>query len=188
MKRKQYLFLIAITVVAGLIGGAMSNLLFMARSAVAQNTKQHEKLVMAEGFRLVDKNGKERGCFIMNEGEPILKFLDESGQTRLALGLMSGDQLDQASYISLFEKKGRDNIMLFLDDEGPSIVITREHVRVAQFSSSTDLGTYFTLSSGSYQPGDAKVYIDHSVMMGIKPDKGPLLKLIKHGKVIWGSP
>ena len=42
MKRKQHLLLIVLTIVAGLIGGAVSNYLFMARAAVAQETKQHD--------------------------------------------------------------------------------------------------------------------------------------------------
>ena len=58
MKRRQYLLLVALTVVTGLIGGAVSNWLFMARTAEAQETKKHEKVVKAEAFLLVNKEGR----------------------------------------------------------------------------------------------------------------------------------
>jgi len=38
MKRRNYLIFIALTIVSGLVGGAISNYLFMARPAVAQES------------------------------------------------------------------------------------------------------------------------------------------------------
>ena len=38
MKRKKYLLFIILTIVSGLVGGAISNYLFMARPAVAQES------------------------------------------------------------------------------------------------------------------------------------------------------
>jgi len=60
MKRKQYSLLVALTLLAGLVGGAMSNRVFMAEIAAAQETKQHEEVIIAEEFRLVDESGKTR--------------------------------------------------------------------------------------------------------------------------------
>ena len=89
MKRRQYLLLLALTVVAGLIGGAVSNWLFMARTAEVQETKKHEKVVRAEEFRLVDKAGNLRG--VMNASSivigPQLAFFDEGGTTRMRMFL-----------------------------------------------------------------------------------------------------
>lgn len=58
MRRRQFLLLMVLTVAAGLVGGAVSNWILMARTAEAQETKKHEKVVIAEEFRLVDKTGK----------------------------------------------------------------------------------------------------------------------------------
>jgi len=58
MKTGKFMFLIAITIVAGLIGGALSNRAFMAKSAVAQESyllwgDGPANLTKAEYFRLV---------------------------------------------------------------------------------------------------------------------------------------
>ncbi|MCD6600120.1 MAG: hypothetical protein J7L19_06090 [Dehalococcoidia bacterium] len=60
MKRRQYLLLVGLTIIAGLVGGAVSNQVFMARPALAQGKKQYEKVITAEQFLVVDKDGKTR--------------------------------------------------------------------------------------------------------------------------------
>ncbi len=76
MKRKQYLLLVALTVVAGLIGGAVSNCVFVTRSAIAQETEYHKKVVTAEEFRLVDKSGNVYAVLGKKVKEPI-RFSEE---------------------------------------------------------------------------------------------------------------
>lgn len=57
MRRSQYLLIVTLTVISGLVGGAASNWLFMERTVVAQEEK-HNKVIIAEEFRLVDEDGK----------------------------------------------------------------------------------------------------------------------------------
>lgn len=57
MTRKQYLLMILLALVAGLIGGALSSQLFTIQSAFAEKALKPQKLVVAEEFRLVDKKG-----------------------------------------------------------------------------------------------------------------------------------
>ena len=57
MKRSQYLFIVILTVVSGLVGGAASNWLFMERTLLAQE-ERHDKVIVAEEFQLVDEDGK----------------------------------------------------------------------------------------------------------------------------------
>ena len=43
MKRRQYLLLVVLTVIAGLIGGAVSNWLFVARTAQLEGEEEDDK-------------------------------------------------------------------------------------------------------------------------------------------------
>ena len=90
MKRRQYFLLTLLTLVAGFVGGALSSQIFMARTASAQLTQSHEKVISAEQFQLVDKEGKMRFVIGMSPQEqPVLGFTDENGKARIFLGLTS---------------------------------------------------------------------------------------------------
>ena len=92
MKKRHYLLLVALTVIAGLAGGAISSQVFTARKAVAQLTQDHERVITAEQFQLVDKEGNMRVVIGMSPKRgPVLGFTDENGQTRIFLGLTSVD-------------------------------------------------------------------------------------------------
>ncbi len=60
----------------------VSNRLFVARTAGAeQAAKQHPKVVIAEGFQLVDKEGNLRGIMgLSDNGAPMLGLYDEVGK------------------------------------------------------------------------------------------------------------
>ena len=78
MKRRQYLLLLATTVIAGLVGGAVSNHL-MVRPAAAQNLTAHGNITSLKAFRLVDENELLRAVLELSDGEPSLKFFDRDG-------------------------------------------------------------------------------------------------------------
>ena len=115
MKRRQYLLLITLTVVAGLIGGAVSNWLFVARTAEAQETKKHEKVVIAEQFRLVDKEGNLRGAIGLSGKEaPKLWFYDEGGTPRI--GMVLSDK--GVPTLEFSDGVGKPRIGMNLSDKG----------------------------------------------------------------------
>ncbi len=92
MNRKQYLLLVALTVLAGLIGGAVSNWVFMARSAVAEGVPTAEEVVLAKRFILADEKGNIRSIWGVTPGddEVALMFLDKDGKVRVNMGTRSG--------------------------------------------------------------------------------------------------
>jgi hypothetical protein len=57
MKKKQPLFIILLATFAGLAGGFISNQIFQTKSAFAEKKPSHQKVVIAEEFRVVDKGG-----------------------------------------------------------------------------------------------------------------------------------
>jgi hypothetical protein len=96
MKKKQPLFIILLATVAGLAGGFISNQIFQTKPAFAIKALSHQKVVIAEEFRVVDKDGKILGSF----GTPgyrsdIFPKIDASQApvTQLRLGQESGFQI-----------------------------------------------------------------------------------------------
>ena len=53
MEKRQYLLLIVLTVISGHLGGAVSNWVFMARTAVAQDEIERKNVITAERIELV---------------------------------------------------------------------------------------------------------------------------------------
>ena len=96
MKKKQPLFIILLAVLAGFAGGFISNQFFQTQPAFAEKASSHPKVVIAEEFRVVDKDGKTLGSFgTPGYLEDIFPKIDES-QTlvpQLRLGRESGYQI-----------------------------------------------------------------------------------------------
>ena len=72
MKQRDYWFLVVLVVLSGLIGGAVSNWLFVSQDVSVQMARP---VVVAEEFRLVDKDGNLRGRL----------YVDEQGRGQLDL-------------------------------------------------------------------------------------------------------
>jgi hypothetical protein len=63
MKNQQRLGIILLASFAGFVGGFISNHTFQSSSAFAEKQPLHQKVVIAEEFRLVDKDGTIFGSF-----------------------------------------------------------------------------------------------------------------------------
>jgi len=79
MKNKPQLFIILLASLAGFMGGLISNQIMETRSAFAVKEPKYQKVVIAEEFRVVDKDGKIIGSF----GTPgylfdVFPVIDES--------------------------------------------------------------------------------------------------------------
>ena len=96
MKTKPQLFIILLATLAGFMGGLISNHIFETRPAFAVKEPKYQKVVTAEEFRVVDKDGKIIGSF----GNPAYLFdifpvIDESltPVPQLRLGQEKGFQI-----------------------------------------------------------------------------------------------
>ena len=63
MKKKQPLFIILLATFAGFAASLISNQVFQTKPAFAKKALSHQKIVVAEEFRVVDKDGKILGSF-----------------------------------------------------------------------------------------------------------------------------
>ena len=160
MKRKQYLLLVVLTVVAGLIGGAVSNYVLMAGEAVAQETKQHEKVITAEEFRLVDEEGDTLailgeggegvaetsgiGLWIYQKGAPfpaVSLSLDKDGKPMMVLLDMVNLKYSQLLPDAI--KLDGSDVSIFLST--PGIFISKKGSIRAWLSLSPDGNPYLKL-------------------------------------------
>lgn len=63
MKNKPQFLIILLAAAAGFVGGLISNQIIATRPALAVKNTQYQKVVIAEEFRVVDKDGKIIGSF-----------------------------------------------------------------------------------------------------------------------------
>jgi hypothetical protein len=91
MSKKQYSLMLVLALVAGLVGGVVSSQFFIGKSAFAEKKAKPQKVIEAQEFRLVDKEGKTRAMLgptqtsYASAGEPRLVFLDKKDVPKMVL-------------------------------------------------------------------------------------------------------
>ena len=98
MKDKKYVFILAVALLAGFVGGALSGRLFGSNDVLAQEQVEAHKNVLANEFRLVAEDGRLLAALGGRAGsepflpiEPVLRFYDRNGELRIIIGLLPGD-------------------------------------------------------------------------------------------------
>jgi hypothetical protein len=93
MNKKQLGGLMIIAMLAGLLGGALSNQILRGETVSAREGSQSAKIVEAEEFRLVTKDGQPRATLLLWNGDlPALTLADESCHNRVFLGVFNESQ------------------------------------------------------------------------------------------------
>ncbi len=138
MNKKQFSLLLMLSLLAGLVGGMLTSQFFLGTPVLAEKKVGAQNIVVAEEFRLVDKedkilstwgmyaggpgivlfgkNGQFRAVFSLTSPDegPILTFADNKGNHRATVGLGAGRQ----PYVTLRDQTGNERISLSLDDDG----------------------------------------------------------------------
>jgi len=82
-----------ITMLAGLAGGFLSSYMFVSDRVIAQEPLQPARIIEAEEFRLVTKDGQPRATLLLWNGElPALTLADETCHSRVFLGVFNESQ------------------------------------------------------------------------------------------------
>lgn len=82
--------IIMVTMVSGFIGGLVGSHVFFNERAIAQGPEQTTKIVTAEEFRLVTKDGKPRASLLLWDGQlPALTMADEKCHNHVFLGVFN---------------------------------------------------------------------------------------------------
>ena len=138
MNKKQFSLLLMLSLLAGLLGGMLTSQFFLGTPVLAEKKVGAQNIIVAEEFRLVDKednilstwgmyaggpgivlfgkNGQFRAVFSLTSPDegPILTFADNKGNHRATVGLGAGRQ----PYVTLRDQTGNERISLSLDDDG----------------------------------------------------------------------
>jgi len=96
MKRKQQLTVVLMAAFAGFIGGLASNQIVQAPSAFAEKGFVNQKVVIAEEFQVVDRDGKIVGRFGTSGDLPDLSSggkISKASAPQLRLGQETGFQI-----------------------------------------------------------------------------------------------
>jgi hypothetical protein len=88
MNRGTYSLIVLLALTAGLMGGVISSRLTMSQPVFAKSQEAPHKVVEAQAYRVVDKNGRVRAeMSAMGLPWDGLVMFDENGRTRLSLGV-----------------------------------------------------------------------------------------------------
>jgi len=138
MNKKQCGLLLVLSLLAGLTGGIFANQFFLGTPVLAENKVGSQNVVIAEEFRLVDKEGKILSTWGMYAGGPGIVLFNKSGQFRAVFSLTSPDEgpvltfadnkgnhratvglgAGRQPYVTLRDQTGNERISLSLDDDG----------------------------------------------------------------------
>ena len=138
MNKKQFSLLLTLSLLAGLVGGMLTSQFFLGTPVLAEKKVGAQNVIVAEEFRLVDKednilstwgmyaggpgivlfgkNGQFRAVFSLTSPDegPILTFADNKGNHRATVGLGA----ERQPYVTLRDQTGNERISLSLDDDG----------------------------------------------------------------------
>ena len=138
MNKKQCGLLLVLSLLAGLMGGMITSQFFVGTPVLAENKVGSQNVVIAEEFRLVDKEGKILSTWGMYAGGPGIVLFNKSGQFRAVFSLTSPDEgpvltfadnkgnhraivglgAGRQPYVTLRDQTGNERISLSLDDDG----------------------------------------------------------------------
>jgi hypothetical protein len=84
MSRKPQGISIVLGLISGLVGGVVASPFLAGTPVFAEKAFQEPKVIRAEKFEIVDKNGRVRGEFgLRSDGTPVLRLYDEDGIPRV---------------------------------------------------------------------------------------------------------
>ena len=115
MKKRDYALILTIAMFFGLAGGVVVSWIFNSQTVFAQKTAGHEKVIVAEEFRLVDKDGAQLATLHVDQtGQPSLVINDNAHTPRLTMVFGSEGALN----FGLNDKKGKKTVFMEVDDKG----------------------------------------------------------------------
>ena len=138
MNKKQCGLLLVLSLLAGVVGGILTSEFFLATPVLAEKKVGPQNVVVAEEFRLVDKEGTVLSTWGMYAGGPGIVLFDKKGQFRAVFSLTSPNKgpvltfadnkgnhraivglgTERQPYVTLRDQAGNERISLSLDDDG----------------------------------------------------------------------
>jgi hypothetical protein len=174
MTRKESMCMLTVALGAGLVGGMLSGWMLRGEPVVAQATPPPAKVLAAEEFRIVGKDGKVRAALgVQGDGATSLTFYDGKGAARAEMGINAAGVSELALYDQAGKQRKPDGFayLFVLPDGGPRLSLVGDAANLTV--TSPEQGGYATL----------KVEPDHTPILSLEGrDKGAaLLTMLKDG-------
>jgi hypothetical protein len=180
MSKNQYVLMLVVALIAGLVGGVVSSQFLVGQAALASKEKAWPaKKVEANTIQLLDKNGSER-LILSGAPSPLLRFRNSAGGDVMLFGLgyttgrprlllLDEQLLTRISF--LLQENGQPSLEFYGLNDQPGVVLK------------LDAGgnPILTLSD---KKGKARAKLSLDGEEG-KPN---LTLLDKDGKIIWKAP
>jgi hypothetical protein len=114
---------------AALVGGMVLNQLVVGKAAIAQQEAEPHKVIVAEEFRVVNKEGKVLASLGTPAGEPGIVLFNREGKIRAVLSLVS---TEQTPILSLLDTDGKHRATVGMKANGePYIALRNKESRVS---------------------------------------------------------
>jgi hypothetical protein len=154
MNTKQQALTVLLALIAGLAGGVVSSHFFVDDTVIVEKPVQHQKVVTAEEFQLVDEEKKTRATLkldahrrtslslINEEGVAVAKLESSKDGSSLTLSdqhgrdriwLMASEILGEA-YLYMVDYLGMPRCVLHADKDGKSYLYMNDPNRVPRIS------------------------------------------------------
>lgn len=181
MSKKQYIPMFIVAIIAGFLGGALSNRFMTLDRVETQKDLGAKNVVVANEFHLVDDDGKDRWVLkLSGEGEPNITFINKNGWAPMAIGV---------------NRKGFPFFNMVLEPRkngGPSFVLMDSQMKNrALLGLRRDGEPYLSLLDKNGQVRAALGSIDLKNPITGLNEKRPCSSLVlfdQDGKVIWSTP
>jgi len=170
-----------LALVAGLIGGFVSNRFLSPGPMDSQNDVNSKSVIVANEFHLVDEDGKDRWVLkLSSAGEPNITFINNNGWAPMAIGvnkegfpffnmIQEPHQKGGPSFI-LMDGEMKNRAVLGLKEDGaPHLTFLDNNGQLRATFGSTDLKNPFT-GLAEKRPCSSLVLFDED------------------GKIIWSAP
>jgi len=143
MNKSIFSLILLLGLTAGLAGGILASHFFVATPVLADKPLEAQKVVAAEEFRLLDKEGRILSTWGMYAGGPGIVLFNKKGQFRAVFSLTSPEEgpvltfadkdgvhratvglgAKRQPYLTLRDQAGKERISLSLDVEGDPYLV-----------------------------------------------------------------
>ncbi len=162
MSRTESMWMLGLAAATGLLGGLVGGMA-TGGSAGAQDTPAAHKVISAEEFRLVSRDGKVHAQFAAHpDGAASLVFYDSGGKIRAEMGVNAAGVSEVALYDQGGKQRQSDGFayLFVLPNGGPRLSLVGDAANLT--IASPQLAAHATLK--------------------VEPDHNPVLSLEGHGK------
>lgn len=204
MKRTQYAFTVALALISGVLGGFIWSQL-AGHTVFAERGPSDERVIRAERFQLVDKNGSLRAELEQNEVSTALTLYEPGNERRVYLGanptratlaISTGGNLiglmgtpeqvemvtcgKDGEKISLVTREGENQFHVCSSKGGPGLIVKTNRDGPALMLHDEDLRRRAIL-------GVAKLKEQRTGASVIRP-LASIVLLNEQGNVLWSAP